>query len=107
MYARHVALRLKANMPPGEFARTFDQEILPVLRRQEGFEEVITLVTQRGTEAIAISLWDTKAHADLYSRQGYPEVWKILSKVTEGTPQVQAYEVVTSTFKKESQVASR
>ena len=40
----------------------------------------------------------TKDKAEAYGRTGYPEVLKALSKVVEGTPQLQNYEVSNSTF---------
>jgi hypothetical protein len=45
-------------------------------------------------------LWDEKENAEAYNRGTYPEVLKALSKVLEGTPQVQTYEVFNSTFHK-------
>ena len=53
-----------------------------------------------GKEAVGISLWDEKENADAYARTGYPEVMKNLNKFVEGSPKVQTYEVVNSTFHK-------
>ena len=49
---------------------------------------------------VGISVWDNKENADAYSREGYPEVQRLLSKVIEGTPEVRTYEVSVSTFPK-------
>ncbi len=97
MYARTVAMQLKPDAAP-EFIRTLEQDILPLLRKQDGFEDEITFVTPGGTKAVAISLWDRKESAEAYGRDTYPEVLKGLTKVVEGTPQVHAYEVANSTF---------
>src|SRR5690348_16498040 len=99
MYARNVTLRLKANAAP-EFTRTLETDVLPILRKQNGFKDEITFVASDGAEAVAISLWDRKENADTYSRDTYPEVLKTLAAVVEGTPEVQAYEVANSTFHK-------
>jgi hypothetical protein len=45
-------------------------------------------------------LWDQKDKAEAYNRTAYPEVQKLLAKVSEKTPQVQTYEVGSSTFHK-------
>jgi hypothetical protein len=45
-------------------------------------------------------LWDQKDNAEAYNRATYPEVQKLLAKVSEGTPQVQTYEVGISTIHK-------
>jgi len=74
--------------------------VLPVLRKQTGFKDELTFVTQDGKQAIAISLWDRKENADAYGRDTYAGVLKSMDKVVEGTPQVQSYEVSNSTFHK-------
>ena len=99
MFARSVSLRLKPNSV-AEFTRTLENEIIPLLRKQKGFQDEITLVASNGTEAVGVSLWDQKESAEAYSRTTYPEVQKALAKVVEGTPQVQTYEVSNSTFHK-------
>jgi hypothetical protein len=97
MYARKVSIHLKPNTS-GEFARTIDNDILPLLRQQDGFKDEITLVASDGKDAVAISLWDRKESADAYNRETYPQVLKGLAKVIDGTPEVQVYEVASSTF---------
>ncbi len=99
MFARNVSLHLKPNSVT-EFTRTLENEIIPLLRKQKGFQDEITLVAPGGLEAIGISLWDKKEEADAYSRTTYQEVQKTLSNVVEGTPQVHTYEVSNSTFHK-------
>lgn len=97
MYARKVSIHLKPNTS-GEFTRTIDNDILPLLRKQDGFKDEITLVAPDGNDAVAISVWDRKESADAYNRETYPEVLKGLAKVIDGTPEVQVYEVASSTF---------
>ena len=99
MFARSVSVHLKPNSA-GEFTQTIENEIIPLLRKQKGFQDEITLVAPGGLEAIGISFWDQKENAEAYSRTTYPEVQKALAKVVEGTPQVQTYEVSNSTFHK-------
>jgi heme-degrading monooxygenase HmoA len=83
-----------------EFTQTFEKDILPILRRQNGFKDEITFVGTDGKEVLAISLWDRKENAEQYGRETYPQVLKGLSRVVEGTPEVQAYEVGNSTWHK-------
>ena len=99
MFARSVHLHLKPNRV-AEFARTIEKEIIPLLRKQKGFQDEITFVVPGGNEAVAVSLWDQKEDAEAYNRGTYPEVLRGLAKVVEGTPQVQTYEVSNSTFHK-------
>jgi len=99
MYARNVSLHLKANTA-GEFTQTLEKDVLPLLRKQNGFRDEISFVAPDRAEAVAISLWDSKENADTYSRDIYPQVLKSLTRVVEGTPKVEAYEVSNSTFHK-------
>ena len=99
MFARSVSIRLKPNSV-AEFTRLIENETLPLLRKQKGFKDEITLVVPGGAEAVAISLWDQKENADAYNRDAYPGLLKTLGKVVEGTPQVHTYEVTNSTFHK-------
>ena len=97
MFARTVNLRLKPNSV-AELTQTIDKEIIPLLRKQRGFQDEITFVVAGGAEAVAISLWDQKESAEAYVRAAYPQVLKALAKVVEGIPQVQNSEVSNSTF---------
>ncbi|HEX2713276.1 MAG TPA: hypothetical protein VHM88_13835 [Candidatus Acidoferrales bacterium] len=99
MYAREVSMHLKANAG-GQFTRTIENDILPLLRKQNGFADELTFLAADGKDAVAISLWDRKESADAYTRDTYPAVLKDLANVVEGTPEVHAYEVANSTFHK-------
>ena len=99
MYARSVSIRLKPNTV-AEFTQLIEKEALPMLRKQKGFQDEITLVDAGGKTAVGISLWDQKENADAYSRAAFPELLKTLMKVVEGTPDVHTYQVSNSTFHK-------
>jgi hypothetical protein len=99
MFARNVSFHLKSNML-ADYNRTFDQNILPLLRKQNGFKDEITFAGLGGVDVTAISLWDNKASSDTYNTNTYPEVLKTISRFIEGTPKVQTSEVVNSTFHK-------
>jgi len=99
MFARNVSLRLKPNSV-GEFTRILDEKVIPVLRKEKGFQDQISFVNHKGTEAVSITFWDQEGDAEAYSRGTYPGVLKGLANVLEGTPQVEGYEVSNSTFHK-------
>ncbi|HTF23090.1 MAG TPA: hypothetical protein VK937_04135 [Candidatus Limnocylindria bacterium] len=99
MFARKVYMHLKPNSV-AEFTKRLEKDILPLLRRQQGFRDEITFVGQGGTEAFGISLWDKQENAEAYNRGTYPEVTKLLATVVEGPPQVETFDVANSTFHK-------
>ncbi len=99
MFARTVRMQLKPNSVP-DFTMMVEKEVIPLLRKQQGFKDEIAFIPSDGKEAVAISLWEQKEHAEAYNRGTYPEVLKALAKVVEGTPQVQTSEVSNSTWHK-------
>ena len=99
MYARHVSCQLKP-IKREELTQMFDREILPLLQKQNGFNDEVVFVDPDGRQVLAISLWDSKESAESYSRETYPHVLKTLARVVEGTPQGRSYEVAFSTAHK-------
>ena len=99
MFARSVSFHLKPGRT-AEFTKLLDTDIIPVLRKQKGFQDEIAFVAPGGADAVGISVWDQKEDAETYARGTYPGVIKTLAQVVEGTPQVQTYEVCNSTFHK-------
>ena len=99
MFARTVTIHLKA-ASASEFTKTLENQIIPLLRKQKGFQDEITLLGPGGKQAVAISFWDLKENAEAYERGTYPQVLTALAKVVEGTPKVEIYEVSNSTAHK-------
>ncbi len=97
MFARNVSIRLKPNML-SDYTRTFEKEVLPLLRKQKGFKDEITFADAGGVDLTAISLWENKTDAEAYNTNIYPQVLKTLARFIEGTPKVQTSDVVNSTF---------
>jgi heme-degrading monooxygenase HmoA len=99
MIARNVTMHLKANSV-AEFKQTLEKEVIPLLRKQKGFQDEITFTGSGGRDAVGISFWDTQENAHAYSRGSYKEVEKLLAKVLDGVPQVHNWDVCNSTCHK-------
>ena len=97
MFARKVVVRLKPNSVT-EFTNLMDGEILPWLRKQEGFRDLIILAAPDGSEVATISFWDHAGDAQACDSSGYPEVLRVLAELLDGTPYVKTFDVVSSTF---------
>jgi hypothetical protein len=54
MFARSVSFHLKLGRA-GEFTRLLDQDVIPVLRKQKGFQDEISLLAAGGGEAVGIA----------------------------------------------------
>jgi hypothetical protein len=99
MFARNISIHLKSNML-SDYTRSFENDILPLLRKQKGFKDEITLSNPGSLDVVAISLWESKANAEAYNTNAYPEVLKTFARMIDGTPKVQTFESVISTFHK-------
>ena len=97
MFARHVTMRLRADSVT-RFARIMDTEVLPLLRRQAGFLDQITLVSPERAEAAVITFWHTKESEEAFNRTDNPEVLKKLLDVIEGSPRIDLFEVAGSSL---------
>jgi hypothetical protein len=97
MFARKVAALLKPNSVP-EFTALMEGEILPWLRKQEGFLDLITLAMPDGREVATISFWDHRGNAQAYNTSGYPQVLELLEKLLDAGPYVKTFDVVSSTL---------
>jgi hypothetical protein len=97
MFASRFSVQLKPNKL-AEFTKTLENEILPLLRKQEGFSDEIVFAKPNGTDIQAISLWATQQNAETYDGGAYKDVLKLLENVMVGAPKVGITEVVHSTF---------
>jgi hypothetical protein len=86
MYARKVTMKLKPNKS-ADFTKRLEADVIPLLRKQKGFQDEIAFAANGGREAFGISLWDRKESAEL-------------ENVIDGEAHVHGYEVSTSTFHK-------
>ncbi len=99
MFVRKVTTLLKPNSI-SKFSRLMDEEVIPLLRKQNGFQDELTFFDPSEDAVTSISLWDKASNAEAYGRGAYPVVLKKLAALIEGTPKVDTYEVVNSTFHK-------
>jgi len=83
-----------------DYTRAFENDVLPLLRKQQGFKDEITFAGPGGVDVTAISLWENKTDAEAYNTNVYPQVLKTMARFIEGTPKVQTSDVVNSTFHK-------
>ena len=62
-----------------EFVKVVRNEVLPLLKKQPGFLEILPLFPEAKAEKmIAITLWTEKRSAEMYAKDVYPKVEEIL-----------------------------
>jgi hypothetical protein len=99
MFVRKVSMRLKSE-GAAQFTRKMEDEIIPLLRKQKGFLDEMTLIAQGGKEVYAYSFWETSADAEKYDKNEFARVTGMLANVIEGALRLHTYMVANSTFHK-------
>jgi len=79
MFARILNFEVKPEKK-NEFVKTMKNQVLPILKKQTGFLEILPFFPEKMKEekVINISLWTTKQDAERYEREWYPKVFDIL-----------------------------
>jgi hypothetical protein len=78
MFARIVEFMPKMEKKE-QFVKTIRLEVLPILKEQKGFLEILPFFPENKTEkAITVTLWMEKWDAEKYERDVYPKVEEIL-----------------------------
>ncbi len=97
MFTRVVEVRTRTGKSK-EFSTTLNEKVLPILKRQPGFVDEITLLSSTDPDRIlALSFWQTEADADRYNREQFPKITELLNNILETDPQVETFNVDTST----------
>jgi len=78
MFARILEFVPKAEKKE-ELINVVRNEILPILKKQNGFLEVLPFTPEMKNEKyVFISLWTEKRHSEAYAREWFPRVEQII-----------------------------
>lgn len=72
-----------------QFHTLFRNEILPTLKKQDGFKDEMLLVKDQ--HVVAISVWNNADSARKYETATYPQLDKKLRPVMSGNPTVETF----------------
>jgi hypothetical protein len=79
------------------FVKVVRNEVLPILKKQPGFLEILPFVPETKTEKmITITLWAEKRDAERYEREVYPKVEGIVKPYLTTPVTFKHYNVETS-----------
>jgi heme-degrading monooxygenase HmoA len=96
MFARIVEFISKPEKKE-EFLKVVRNEVLPILKSQPGFLEILPFVPESKTEKmITVTLWTEQQNAKRYEREVYPRVAEILRPYLTTAVTFKHYTVETS-----------
>ena len=93
------ARRVSFDIVPGkdsEFKTVLNNEILPLLKKQDGFRDEMVLLKEN--HGMSISLWKSRENINAYNTAVYPEIAKKLAPYFKAQPTVEVYEVTHGTI---------
>jgi heme-degrading monooxygenase HmoA len=100
MFTRIVEIQTKTGKAR-ELGTTLNEKVLPILKKQPGFVDEITLVSSTQPDRIlALSFWDTEEQAERYNREQFPAVSEIVRPLLQTAPKVETFNVDISTVHK-------
>ena len=97
MFTRRVIMNIKPGSA-AEAGRIVEDEVIPPMRGQKGMRHEDTFVSPVLSELVLNSYWDSQECAEGYGRAAYPAALLALAGVLEGTPQVETFNISSSTF---------
>jgi len=89
MYARKVSLCSK--LESVQFLQKIEHQMVPLLRKQEGFLDQLILLSGSGETIYVYSFWDNSEDAEKYDSTTLPKLTKLLTGVIDGTLRVHAF----------------
>lgn len=80
-----------------EFLKVVKNEVLPILKKQAGFLEMLPFVPElKDEKMITISLWMEKTYMERYEREWFPKVEEILKPYLKTPIAFKAYTLETT-----------
>ena len=73
-----------------QFHNIFRNDVLPILKKQDGFKDELLLVQDQ--HVLAISIWNNLDSARKYESATYPQLDKTLRPIMFGKPTVDTYQ---------------
>jgi quinol monooxygenase YgiN len=96
MFARLVEFIPKLEKKE-EFVKLVRKEVLPILKEQAGFLEILPLFPENKMDkVITITLWMEKQYAERYEREVYPKIEEILKPYLTAPVTFKHYTVETT-----------
>ena len=97
MFARVLYFEVKPEKKE-EFLKVLKNEVLPILKKQNGFLEILPLVPEKLAEekVYTISLWNREVDAMKYEKEFYPKVFNFIEPYLRTPVTVKNFNVETT-----------
>jgi hypothetical protein len=102
MFTRFLQFEIK-NDKQNEFLKFTKNEIIPILKKQPGFVELLPFFPENWDDkkVYTFSLWNKKSDVERFEREWYPKVLDMMTPYLAYKPIVRYYELESSLLCKE------
>jgi heme-degrading monooxygenase HmoA len=93
------ALHIHATLKPGkkeEFLKTFNAQILPLLKKQNGFVDEILLFEEHSDTGFGLSFWKSRKDAEQYQHNVFEQARSRVEHLIQGKVTIRNCEVEAS-----------
>jgi len=96
MFSRVVELKSKPGKSQ-ELSNAINEKALPILKRQNGFVEVIVLISNAEPDRVlTLSFWRSREDAERFHREQYQNVGETLRSLLATEPSIRTFDVHAS-----------
>jgi quinol monooxygenase YgiN len=92
---------VEGNCKPGkanDFCSTVNEKVLPILRKQQGFQDEIVLVSNTDpNRVLVLSFWNRREDAERYHKEHFAKIAEMVRPFGEGDPLITTFDVNSST----------
>ena len=100
MFTRFVECQVKPDKKD-DFTNKLRNDVLPILQKQPGFVDLISLVSDDDPErVVSVSFWNSKQDAERYNREHFNRISEMLKPVLKRDPVVDTFNVDTWTTRR-------
>jgi heme-degrading monooxygenase HmoA len=97
MFTRVVEIKAKSGKT-NELCSMATDKILPILKKQQGFQDEIVLISQTDpNHVMTLSFWSKREDAERYHRENFARITEMIRHLCESDPVVKPFDVNTST----------
>ncbi len=95
MYMLHIDGTLKPGKKD-EFLKAWSNQVLPLLKKQNGFIDEILLFENGTNHGCGLSFWKSQKDAERYQREVFHQASSHVDDFLEGAPTIRSFDVASS-----------
>ena len=87
---------IEGELKPGkkdEFLNAWSSQILPLLKKQDGFVDEVLLFEEGSEQPRGLSFWETREQCEHYQREVFPQAKNFVQHLMHDKPKIRSFDV--------------